>query len=149
MVSYPSCTRVFSPTRPYARLNPIQEEPCPLLRNSTRLLRWHIRPRSRTRDPFGKSSKQRKPPVFWTRTLRTQTPQLLTYAPGSSRWVSVHQNLRKSDSYIYIITIDHSHSLLTVRRIDIVISIHSQSYMFEKEYVFTILCISIVIFLWL
>ena len=150
MVSSPYRNRVFSPTRPYTRLNPIRREPCPQQRSFTQSLRWHTRPRSRVRVPKGKSSKQWKNQRrFSIRTSLTRTRQLPTYAPSSKLWVSVRQNLRKSDSYIYIITIDYSHSLLTVIRIAIVIGIHSQSYMFEIEYVFTILCISTVIRLWL
>jgi hypothetical protein len=137
MVSFPFRTRVFSPTRPYTRLNHYRRKPCPHLKSSTLSLRWHTRPRSRTRDPKGLSQQWKNQRRFWIRTSTTHQLLPLTYALGFGRWVSVHQNLRRFvDHSLYIFYIDeYSHRRSTVIRIAIVISTHSQSYILRNNMV--------------
>ena len=135
MVSSPFRTCVFSPTRPYTRLNPIRRKPCPQPRNSTLLLRWHTRPRSRMRDPKGLGQQWKNQRRFSTRTLLTHLLLLPIYALGLKLWVSVHQNPRRFvDHSLYIFYIDeYSHRRSTVIRIAIVISTHSQSYILRNN----------------
>ena len=135
MVSSPFRTRVFSPTRPYTRLNPIRRKPCPQPRSFMQSLRWHTRPSSRMQDPRGLDQQWKNQRRFSTRTLLTHLLLLPTYALGLSRWVSVHQNPRRYvDHSLYIFYIDeYSHRRSTVIRIAIVISIHSQSYILRNN----------------